>query len=164
MGRHKWRRRLILLVILFVVGVILLDPDRRTESHTADAASDSKADETIVGWMIERIAAGEVDLSDENSIGQMLGEAERELEITLTTEEKDRVTGFLRTLGTIEVETGDFIEQAQEKYQKYSTGFVEEANEAINEAVESAVADAANHFFDSMKNAVEDFFRNLLPK
>lgn len=155
---------MIILVILFIAGVILLDPDRKTDSHKADAASDSRADETIAGWMIEKIAAGEVDLSDESSIGQMFGEAESELGITLTETEKDNVTGFLRTLGTIEVEAGDFIEQAKEKYQKYSTGFVEEANEAINEAVEDAVTDAAHHFFDSMQSAVEDFFKNLLPK
>ena len=79
-------------------------------------------------------------------------------------EDKKNVTGFLQTLGTIEVETGDFIEQAKEKYKKYSTGFVEEANEAINEAVESAVTDAAHNFFDGIQDAVEDFFKNLLPK
>lgn len=164
MGRHRWRWRLILLVILFIAGVIILDPDRRAESHTTDASSDGKADETIVGWMIERIAAGEVNLSDENSIGRMLGEAERELGLTLTEDEKNKVTGFLRTLGTIEIETGDFIEQAKAKYEKYSTGFVEEANEAINDAVGKAVSDAAHNFVDSIQSAVEDFFKNLIPK
>ena len=164
MGRHKWRRRLIILVILCIGCVIFLNPDKKADSHTNDTVSDSKADETIVGWMIEKIAAGEVDLADENSIRQMFGEAERELGITLTETEKDNVTGFLRTLGTIEVEAGDFIEQAKEKYQQYSTGFVEEANEAINEAVENAVTDAAHNFFDSMQGAVADFFKDLLPK
>lgn len=163
MGRHKWRRRLILLVILIIVGVVVLDPSRKVENHIADAAA-GRADETIVGWMVERIAAGEVDLTDDGSIEQMFVEAERELGNTLTQEDKKNVTGFLQTLGTIEVETGDFIEQAKEKYQKYSTGFVEEANEAINEAVESAVTDAAHNFFDGIRDAVEDFFKNLLPK
>ena len=143
---------MIILVILCIGCVIFLNLDKKADSHTNDTASDSKADETIVGWMIEKIAAGEVDLADENSIRQMFGEAE------------DNVTGFLRTLGTIEVEAGDFIEQAKEKYQQYSTGFVEEANEAINEAVENAVTDAAHNFFDSMQSAVADFFKDLLPK
>ena len=154
---------MIILVILCIGCVIFLNLDKKADSHTNDTASDSKADETIVGWMIEKIAAGEVDLA-ENSIRQMFGEAERELGITVTETEKDNVTGFLRTLGTIEVEAGDFIEQAKEKYQQYSTGFVEEANEAINEAVENAVTDAAHNFFDSMQSAVADFFKDLLPK
>ena len=39
MGRHKWRRRLILLVILIIVGVVVLDPSRKAENHIADAAA-----------------------------------------------------------------------------------------------------------------------------
>lgn len=124
---------------------------------------DKKGEETIVGWMIDRIAAGEVELSDEGSIRQALDEAERELNISLTEDNKDKVTGFLQTLGNIGVETEDFIEQAKEKYQKYSAGFVEEANEAINDAVESAVTSAAQNFIESIRQTVGDFFRNLIP-
>ena len=127
MGRHKWRRRLILLVILIIVGVIVLDPSRKVENHIADAAA-GRADETIVGWMVERIAAGEVDLTDDGSIEQMFVEAERELGITLTQEDKKNVTGFLQTLGTIEVETGDFIEQAKVLYRHRIKTFIKRNN------------------------------------
>ena len=39
---------------------------------------------------------------------------------------------------------------------------VEEANEAINEAVESTVSEAAQNFFDSLRQTVKDFFVNLV--
>ena len=200
MGKHKWRRRIVILALLLILGMIFLSPDRkagnqafdaaagrRTEKNaddvdnqtggTADtvgqegapaalAANDSEGktgEETIVGWVIDRIASGEVELSDEGSIRQALNDAERELSISLTQESKDGIVGFLQTLGNIGVETEDFIDQAKKKYQQYSVGFVEEANEAINEAVESAVSEAAHNFFDSIRQAVKDFFGNLIP-
>lgn len=125
---------------------------------------DKKGEETVVGWMIDKIAAGEVELSEEGSIRQALSEAEEELGISLTEDNKDKVVAFLQTLGNIGVETGDFIDQAKEKYQEYSAGFVEEANEAINDAVEHAVTNAAQNFFDSIRQAAGDFFRDLIPE
>lgn len=138
-----------------------------TDALTTSARNedeDRKGEETIVGWMIDRIAAGEVELSEENSIRQSLDEAERELGITLTEENKDKVVAFLQTLGNIGVETGDFIDQAKEKYQEYSAEIVEEANEVINEAVESAVTNAAQNFWDSIRQAAGDFFSSLMPE
>lgn len=111
-----------------------------------------KGEDTIVGWMIDKIAAGEVDLADESSVRQALAEAEKDLEISLTEENKERVVAFMQTLDSIEVGADDFMEQAGEMYHKYSTEFVEEANDAINDAVGSAV-----------KDAVKSFFENLIP-
>lgn len=128
---------------------------------TAAAASEDKGTESIVGWMIERIADGEVDLADEDSIREAIEEGEQELSITLTDEEKERIVGFVTTLDAIEVEAGGFMDQAKTLYQKYSTELVEQTNDAINEAVESAVEGAVSNFFESLKQAVADFFTNL---
>lgn len=180
MRKHKWIRRLFLLAVLILFGVLFLQPRetaRRRDGNAEDAPvdtmgealttavknEDGKGEETIVGFMIEKISDGEVELTDENSIRQALADAERELSVSLSEADKDKVTGFLQTLGNVEVGTEDFIEQAKEKYQEYSVELVEGANEAINEAVESAVANAAENFFDSVKETVSDFFRNLIP-
>lgn len=199
MRKHKWRRRIIILALALILGVIILSPDRKVNNQASDAAADmptgtdadgvdnrtgdaadtvvsggfpvvsvdnhdegKKGEETIVGWMIDRIASGEVELSDEGSIRQALDDAESELSVSLTEESKDRVVGFLQTLGSIGVETEGFIDQAKQKYQEYSEEIVEEANEAINEAVESAVSEAAQNFFDSIRQTVKDFFVNLV--
>lgn len=199
MGKHKWRRRIIILTLALILGVIILLPDRKVNNRSSDTAADmpagadadgvdnrtggaadtavsggfpvvavdnhdeeKKGEETIVGWMIDRIASGEVELSDEGSIRQALDDAESELSVSLTEESKERVVGFLQTLGSIGVETEDFIDQAKQKYQEYSVEIVEEANEAINEAVESAVSEAAQNFFESIRKTVKDFFVNLV--
>jgi hypothetical protein len=186
MRKHKWRRRLFLLVFLVLIGVIVLKPNEEREDHTTDitasgtpgnrgddgvddmpettvSSNPEEGEETIVSRMIDRVASGEIELSEEDSIRQALEEAEHELKISLTQDNKDKVVSFLKTLGTVGVETEDFIDQAKEKYQTYSTGFVEEANEAINEAVEGAVAGAARNFFDNIRQAAGDFFKNLIP-
>ncbi len=191
MRKHKWWRRLFLLVFLVLIGVIVLKPNEEREDHTTDITAsgtpgnrgddgvddmpettvssnpeegeEEQDEETIVSRMIDRVASGEIELSEEDSIRQALEEAEHELKISLTQDNKDKVVSFLKTLGTVGVETEDFIDQAKEKYQTYSTGFVEEANEAINEAVEGAVAGAARNFFDNIRQAAGDFFKNLIP-
>ena len=191
MRKHKWRRRLFLLVFLVLIGVIVLKPNEEREDHTTDITAsgtpgnrgddgvddmpettvssnpeegeEEQDEETIVSRMIDRVASGEIELLEEDSIRQALEEAEHELKISLTQDNKDKVVSFLKTLGTVGVETEDFIDQAKEKYQTYSTGFVEEANEAINEAVEGAVAGAARNFFDNIRQAAGDFFKNLIP-
>ncbi len=191
MRKHKWRRRLFLLVFLVLIGVIVLKPNEEREDHTTDITAsgtpgnrgddgvddmpettvssnpeegeEEQDEETIVSRMIDRVASGEIELSEEDSIRQALEQAEHELKISLTQDNKDKVVSFLKTLGTVGVETEDFIDQAKEKYQTYSTGFVKEANEAINEAVEGAVAGAARNFFDNIRQAAGDFFKNLIP-
>lgn len=112
-----------------------------------------KGEETIVGWMIDRIAAGEVVMSDEDSIRRTISEGEEKFDVSLTEENKDRIVAFIQKLDTIETGAGDFIGQAKQMYQKYGTEFVEEANDAINGAVKNAA-----------KDAVQSFFQSLIPK
>lgn len=125
-------------------------------------ASEEKGSDSIVGYMIEKIADGEVEISDEDSIREAIEAGEQELSVTLTEEEENRIVDFVKSLDAIEVGAEDFMDQAKALYQKYSTKFVNQANDAINEAVESAVEDAVNSFFQSLKQTVTDFFKNLL--
>lgn len=124
-------------------------------------ASEDKGTESIAGWMIEKIANGEVEIADEDSIRSAIEEGEQELSVTLTEEEEDRIVDFVKSLDAIEVGAGDFMEQAKELYRKYSTELVSQTNDAINEAVESAVEGAVSSFFQSLKQTVSDFFANL---
>lgn len=115
-----------------------------------------KGEETIVGRTIERIADGEVDLSDEDSIRRAVSEGEAEFGISLTEENRERVVGFLQKLDAAQAEAGDFIEQAQQMYRKYSTEFVEEANDTINGAVENALQSAVRNFFQTLIQSIRE--------
>ena len=139
---------LFLLCISCTAVMSVLAFDNKGEGRGKD-----KGEETVVGWMIERMAAGEIELSDEDSIREAINEGEEKFGISLSEENKVRVVGFMQTLDTIESGAGDFMEQAKQMYQKYSTEFVEEANDAINGAVKNAA-----------KDAVQSFFQSLIPK
>ena len=129
-------------------------------SRSRGTAGD-KGEETIVGWMIDMIVSGEIDLSDEDGIRSAIGEGEAELGITLTQQDRDRIVAFMKTLDSIETGAEGFMDQAWQMYHKYSEEIVEEANETINKAVESAVESAAENFFESIRQSIQDFFRNL---
>ena len=125
--------------------------------HNRDEGAErDKGEETVVGWMIERIANGEVDLSDENSIRQAISEGEAEFGISLSEQNRDRVVGFMQKLDTVETGAGDFMEQAQQMYRKYSTEFVEEANDTINGAVENALQSAVRNFFQTLIQSIRE--------
>ena len=149
MKKIKWIFMLCLLTVIY------------TWSITAKA-SEEKVSDSIVGYMIEKIADGEVEISDEDSLREAIEAGEQELSVTLTEEEENRIVDFVKSLDAIEVGAEDFMDQAKDLYQKYSTKLVNQANDAINEAVESAVEEAVNSFFQSLKQTVTDFFKNLL--
>ncbi|MDE7130506.1 MAG: DUF1002 domain-containing protein [Lachnospiraceae bacterium] len=159
MRRHGWIRRLgtmFLLCIACVAAMTILVFGSRSRGTAGN-----KGEETIVGWMIDMVVSGEVDLSDEDDIRRVISEGEAELGITLSQQNRDRIITFMTKLDSIEVGAADFMDQAKQMYQKYSEDVVEEANETINEAVEGAVESAVQNFFESILQSVQDFFRNL---
>ena len=151
MRRLRSIRRLGMLIFVCISCVVIMKVlafDNRDENTVKD-----KGEETIVGWMIDRIAAGEVELSDEDSIRRAISEGEEAFDISLTEDNKDRIVEFMKTLNGIETGAGDFIEQARQMYQRYGAGFVEEANDAINGA-----------FTNALKEAVRSFLESIMPK
>lgn len=148
MRRHRPFRRLFMLLFVCISCVIVMRVLAFDE--TGEGVGGDKGEETIVGWMIDRIASGEIDLSDEDSIRQAIGEGEEEFGIVLTEENKVRVVGFMQTLDSIEEGADDFIGQAKQMYVKYSTEFVEQANDTISGAFKNAAKSAAQSFFQSL--------------
>lgn len=136
---------LLLLCVFCAAAMYVLAFDNKRPDVEAD-----KGEETIVGWMIDRIAAGEVVMSDEDSIMRAISEGEEKFDISLTEENKAGVVMFIKKLDAIETGAGDFVEQAKQMYQKYGAEFVEEANDAINGAVKNAAKDAVQSFFQSL--------------
>lgn len=141
-------KRLFILAALCVCCALIMavlpfkDRDRGAENGSDE--------ETIVGWMIDRIAEGEIDLSDTDGIMRAIGEGEEKYDIALSEENKERIAAFLQTLDTVGEDAGDFIERAKQKYRTYSEEFIGEADRAVNGAVKNAVQDAARSFFQSL--------------
>lgn len=143
------KRLLILAALCVCCALIMAVLPFKDRDRGAESGSDSD-EETIVGWMIDRIAGGEIDLSDADSIMRAIGEGEEKYDIALSEENKERIAAFLQTLDTVGEDAGDFIERAKQKYRTYSEEFIGEADEAVNGAVKNAVKNAADSFFQSL--------------
>lgn len=148
MIRLRSIRRLGILLFLCISCVVVMKV--LAFDHQDGSAGEDKGEETIVGWMIDRVASGEVELSDEDSIRRAIEEGEDEFGISLTEENKARVVGFMQTLDTMESEAGNYVEYAKQMYRKYGTEFVEQANDTINGAVKNAAGNAVRSFFESI--------------
>ncbi|MBO5208156.1 MAG: DUF1002 domain-containing protein [Lachnospiraceae bacterium] len=117
--------------------------------------------EALIAWLKGKIANGELDTGDEESVRKAIAEGEQTFDITLTEEEKEQIISLLKKLDSIGLDADYLIDQAQQLYEKYGLEIVENANEAINEAVESAVETAAKNFVQEVKESITGFFKDL---
>lgn len=133
------------------------------EAEEAGQTVDSEG-ERVLQWLSDKAESGDVDLSDEESILHAIDEAEEEFGVSLDEKERDRIVSTLQKLDRLGIGTEEMLEQAKKLYQKYGEEIVHNANDAINEAVEDAVKSATDNFFQSMKSAVQGFFKDLFSK
>lgn len=117
--------------------------------------------EALMAWLKGKVANGELDTGDEESIRDAIAEGEQKFGITLTEEEKKQIISLLKKLDSIGLDADYLMEQAQQLYEKYGLEIVENANEAINDAVESAVETAASNFIQQIKESITGFFKDL---
>lgn len=117
--------------------------------------------EALIAWLKAKIAEGELDIGDEQSVEDTIAEGEETFSITLSEEDKARIIALLKKLDELGLDANYLIEQAGSLYEKYGLGIVENANEAINEAVESAFMAAVKNIWQDIKTSVTNFFKNL---
>ena len=117
--------------------------------------------EALIAWLKGKIASGELDTGDEDSMQEVLEEGEETFGISLTEEEKAQIISLLKKLDALGLDADYLIEQAQKLYEKYGSNLVENANEVINEAVGNAVTQAVKNFFKSIGESISGFFKNL---
>lgn len=117
--------------------------------------------EALIAWLKGMVASGELDIGDEESIRAAIAEGEKAFDISLTEEDKQHIIELLKKLNSLGLNADYLLEQAQYLYEKYGLSIVENANEAINEAVEGALTSAFKGFFENLTNSISEFFKNL---
>jgi len=130
-------------------------------AQSIQGASGSDEAEALIAWLKGKVAGGELDIGDEESIRAAIAEGEKAFGIVLTEEDKQQIIALLKKLDSLGLNADYLLEQAQYLYEKYGLGIVENANEAINEAVESALTSAVKGFFENLTTSIGDFFRDL---
>lgn len=123
--------------------------------------ADSEEVESLIAWLKGKIAGGELDTGDESSVKEIIEEGEELFGVSLTEEEKKQIISLLKKLDSLGLDADYLIDQAQKLYEKYGLDLVENANEAINEAVGNAFTTAVKNFFQGIKNSVSNFFKSI---
>lgn len=123
--------------------------------------ADSEEVESLIAWLKGKIAGGELDTGDEASVKEIIKEGEELFGVSLTEEEKKQIISLLKKLDSLGLDADYLIDQAQKLYDKYGLDLVENANEAINEAVGNAFTTAVEKFFQGIKTSVSNFFKSL---
>lgn len=131
-------------------------------AESIQGASGSDEAEALIAWLKGKVASGELDIGDEESIRAAIAEGESAFGISLSEEDKQRVIALLKKLDSLGLNADYLLEQAQALYEKYGLSIVENANEAINEAVESALTSAVKGFFENLTTSISEFFKSLL--
>lgn len=137
----------------------LITTGELAESIQGEAGADEA--EALIAWLKGKVAGGELDIGDEESIRAAIAEGEKTFGISLTEEDRQRIIGLLKKMDSLGLDAEYLLEQAQQLYEKYGLSIVENANEAINEAVESALTSAVKGFFENLTTSISDFFKNL---
>lgn len=122
---------------------------------------DSEEVESLIAWLKGKIAGGELDTGDETSVKETIEEGEKVFGVSLTDEEKEQIASLLKKLDSIGLDADYLIEQAQKLYDKYGLDLVENANDAINEAVGNAFTTAVDKFFQGIKTSISNFFKSI---
>lgn len=132
------------------------------QSVQGDAGSEEI--EALIAWLKAKIAEGELDIGNEQSIRDAIEEGEKTFSITLSEADIEKIIALLKKLDELGLDANYLIEQAGSLYEKYGLSLVENANEAINEAVENAFAAAVKNIWQDIKTSVSNFFKNLFSR
>lgn len=131
------------------------------KDQLSDAFEDMDAQTAgeIFSFVKEKI--GEGALSSDESLQKAIAEGEEKFGVEVDPEAARQVVDTMEKLEELGFSSEVIIEKAEELYKKHGADFVEHADEVIKDAVKGAVKKAAGNFWDGLKSAVSDFFKNL---
>lgn len=130
-------------------------------AQSLEGEADSEEVEALIAWLKAKIADGELDIGDETSVRDAIEEGEKTFSIKLSEEDIERIISLLKKLDALGLDADYLIDQAGQLYEKYGLGLVENASDAINEAVGGAISHAISSFWQDLKASVSNFFKNL---
>ena len=120
---------------------------------------DKETAEEIFSFVKEKISEGA--LTSEDGLQRAIEEGEEKFGVEVNPEVARQVVDTMEKLEELGFSSEMLIDRTADLYQQYGADFVEHADELVKDAVKGAVKKAANNFWDGLKDAVADFFRNL---
>lgn len=110
----------------------------------------------VLEELLTKLENGEISTQEE--IEKAIDQAEEQLDITLTQEQRDQVEQLLRQANELGLDQEDILNGAQKLYEQYGSALMESADAAIRENIVEPVKDAV---VEETKNTFRDFFRDM---
>lgn len=115
--------------------------------------------EQLIAYVKEKVANGELETDED--IRAAIKEAEAHFGVTLAEADIQKVLDLMNKLEGMGLDSEYLISQAEKLYNKYGADIVNHADEAITEAVNDAVSNAADGFFGSIKSSLKDLWNSF---
>lgn len=115
--------------------------------------------EQLIAYVKEKVANGELETDED--IRAAIKEAEAHFGVALAEEDIQKVLDLMNKLEGMGLDSEYLISQAEKLYNKYGADIVNHADEAITEAVNDAVSNAADGFFGSIKSSLKDLWNSF---
>ena len=134
-----------------------------TTGELAEAAKNANAGsdeiEQLMAWLKEKVAKGELD--SDADIRTAIKEGQEKFGVTLSEDEVQLILDLMNKLKSMGLNSEYLLSQAEKLYNKYGADIVNHADEAISEAVENAVSEAADGFWQGIKKTAKDFWDSI---
>ena len=123
----------------------------------------------IFDFIAEKIDEGKLD--SEGEIKEAIAEAEKEFNVTLTKEQKEKIIAAASKIKDMGISPEYLLKEAEKIYDKYSSELKEELNNEKDKIIEEAqnkikeeVNKSVSNYFSDMVNNVKSFFKGIFKK
>lgn len=110
----------------------------------------------LLDELLKKLEDGE--LSTKEQIDEAISQAQEELGVTLTQEQKEQIAGLVLQANELGLDREAILNGAQAFYEKYGSQLVESANEAIQDNI---VEPAKEAVVTEMKKTLREYFHNM---
>lgn len=114
----------------------------------------------VIDYIKAEVIAG--DITDLEEIKDIIANAERQFNISLTDEQKQQIADLMQKIADLDIDPTKLLEQAGDLYDKYGETVLAEAKEILDgiftEEVKASLWDSIKSFFSTLWNSIVDFF------
>ena len=118
--------------------------------------ADSEQVKDIFDFLKDKMSSG--SLRTEEGIATAIAESEERFGVTIGRDSARQVVEVMEQLESMGFSGEQMIDRAKGLYEEYGSDFMEHMEDEVKEAVENAVSDAADNFWNNLINTVKGMF------
>ncbi len=130
--------------------------------NTGESEEEAGKLQEVIDYIKAEVIAG--DITDLESIKDIIENAELKFNISLTDEQKQQIAELMQKIADLDIDPTKLLEQAGDLYDKYGETVLSEAKEILDgiftEEVKASLWDSVKSFFSTLWDSIVNFFSN----